>query len=375
MRKLTLILAALMANFAKCAANIPNDSILERYAAKMLMVGFRGDSVTSDHDAILYVRDLRVGGLILFDVDLTGSKTIGSRNITSKSRLKTMVSEIRKNDEGGELLIAIDQEGGRVCRLKTEYGFPPTVSAEEIGRRNDDNYTSQCAKSIASELAECGINLNLAPDVDILNPECPVIGKLHRSFSQNVDTITHCASIFIDEHRKLGVACAVKHFPGHGSSMSDSHYGLTDITATWNKDELIPFISLNSANRLQAIMTAHVFNRKIDKHNPITLSKKAITGLLRKKIGFEGVVITDDMYMQGITDNYSIEDAIVMTINAGADMLIVGNNIATGYESERPFRLVKIIVNAVKSGKIPFKRLAEANKRISELTKSLKGNQ
>ena len=353
------------------AADILPDSVLRRMAAKMLMVGFKGDSVTDGSDAARYVRDLKVGGIILFDVDLTGTAKIGSRNITSKERLTKMTADLRRY-AGGDLLIAVDQEGGMVRRLRPEYGYSPTVSQEYLGTVNCRDTTMKYARRMAREMRESGVNVNLAPLIDVnVNPECPVIGALHRSYSADTAVVADNAGWSIEAHHRNGVLCAVKHFPGHGSSASDSHYGLTDVTDTWQSYELAPFRGLIAAGKADMVMTAHIFQRRLDPDYPATLSKKIIDGVLRGQLGFDGVVLTDDMYMQGIIDNYDVEDAIVLAINAGADILVMGNNISTGYEPERPFRIVDMIVRAVKDGRIGQQRLVESNRRIDRLMEKL----
>ena len=353
------------------AADILPDSVLRRMAAKMLMVGFKGDSVTDGSDAARYVRDLKVGGIILFDVDLTGTAKIGSRNITSKERLTKMTADLRRY-AGGDLLIAVDQEGGMVRRLRPEYGYSPTVSQEYLGTVNCRDTTMKYAGRMAREMRESGVNVNLAPLIDVnVNPECPVIGALHRSYSADTAVVADNAGWSIEAHHRNGVLCAVKHFPGHGSSASDSHYGLTDVTDTWQSYELAPFRGLIAAGKTDMVMTAHIFQRRLDPDYPATLSKKIIDGVLRGQLGFDGVVLTDDMYMQGIIDNYDVEDAIVLAINAGADILVMGNNISTGYEPERPFRIVDMIVRAVKDGRIGQQRLVESNRRIDRLMEKL----
>ena len=370
MKNLSFLLLFITLAALQASAALP-DSTLRRYAAQMLMVGFKGDSITATSDAARYVRDLKVGGIILFDVDLTGSATIGSRNITTRERLKKLTSDLR-NYAGYDLLIAVDQEGGRVCRLKTEYGFSPTVSAEYLGSTDNRDTTSFYASKIAAEMAETGLNVNLAPDIDVnTNPECPVISKLHRSFSADTAVVTRNARWFIDEHHSRGILCAVKHFPGHGSATADSHYGLTDVTKTWQPSELAPFRELINEGEIDMVMTAHIFNRNIDKDYPATLSKAIIDGLLRHQLGYDGVVLTDDMYMQGIIDNYDIRHAIILAINAGADMLILGNNISTGYEPDRPFKIVNMIVDAVKNGEIDENRLIKSHERIERLKEKL----
>ena len=368
----TIIFVATAAtSFSAQKATLP-DSTLRQYAAKMLMVGFKGDSVTDSSDAARYVRDLKVGGIILFDVDLTGTAKIGSRNITSKERLTKMTADLQRY-AGGNLLIAIDQEGGMVRRLRPEYGYSQTVSQEYLGKINSRDTTMKYAERMAKEIKESGVNVNLAPLIDVnVNPECPVIGALHRSYSSDTAIVSNNAKWSIEAHHRNGVLCAVKHFPGHGSSASDSHYGLTDVTDTWQSYELAPFRELISSGKADMVMTAHIFQRNLDPEYLATLSKKIIDGVLRKQLGFEGVVLTDDMYMQGIIDNYKVEDAIVLAINAGADILVMGNNISTGYEPERPFHIVDMIVRAVKEGRIDQQRLIESNRRIDSLIDKLK---
>ena len=368
----TIIFVATAAtSFSAQKATLP-DSTLRQYAAKMLMVGFKGDSVTDSSDAARYVRDLKVGGIILFDVDLTGTAKIGSRNITSKERLTKMTADLQRY-AGGNLLIAIDQEGAIARRLRPEYGYSQTVSQEYLGKINSRDTTMKYAERMAKEIKESGVNVNLAPLIDVnVNPDCPVIGALHRSYSSDTAIVSNNAKWSIEAHHRNGVLCAVKHFPGHGSSASDSHYGLTDVTDTWQSYELAPFRELISSGKADMVMTAHIFQRNLDPEYPATLSKKIIDGVLRKQLGFEGVVLTDDMYMQGIIDNYKVEDAIVLAINAGADILVMGNNISTGYEPERPFHIVDMIVRAVKEGRIDQQRLIESNRRIDSLIDKLK---
>ncbi len=368
----TIIFVATAATSFSAQKDILPDSTLRQYAAKMLMVGFKGDSVTDSSDAARYVRDLKVGGIILFDVDLTGTAKIGSRNITSKERLTKMTADLQRY-AGGNLLIAIDQEGGMVRRLRPEYGYSQTVSQEYLGKINSRDTTMKYAERMAKEIKESGVNVNLAPLIDVnVNPDCPVIGALHRSYSSDTAIVSNNAKWSIEAHHRNGVLCAVKHFPGHGSSASDSHYGLTDVTDTWQSYELAPFRELISSGKVDMVMTAHIFQRNLDPEYPATLSKKIIDGVLRKQLGFEGVVLTDDMYMQGIIDNYKVEDAIVLAINAGADILVMGNNISTGYEPERPFHIVDMIVRAVKEGRIDQQRLIESNRRIDSLIDKLK---
>ena len=365
---LSLILTVISAGAVY--GQLPADSVLRRYAAQMLMVGFKGDSINDQSDAARYVRDLKVGAIVLFDVDLTGDATIGSRNVTSTGQLETLTKKLQSYADY-PLLIALDQEGGRVVRMKTQYGFRPIVSAKYLGETDNEDPTRFYGHRMGEDLHRYGVNINLAPVIDLDNPQCPAIGKLDRSYGASPTQVLRHTRWFIDEHHKQGVLCAVKHFPGHGSAISDSHWGFVDVTQTWNPQELIPFRKLINDGRVDLVMTAHIFNQKLDPDYPATLSRKTLDGLLRKKLGFDGVVVTDDMYMEGIINKYSIERALVLAINAGADLICVGNNINTGFEADRPFRLVDIIVAAVKRGEIPYARLLQSHNRIERLLQKL----
>lgn len=350
------------------SADVLSRDSVERLAARMLIVGFKGDSITPDNPVVSYLKDTKVGGIILFDIDLTGSRKLGSRNVTGRDQIKKLTDDLRQL-AGYPLLITADQEGGLVQRLKPQYGFEAVPSAKELGMTGSTDSTYRWSLVLAQQLKDAGIDLNLAPEVDVHRDDCPVIGQLDRAYSHNADSVAIHAEAAIDAFHALGIKATLKHFPGHGSATADSHYGLTDVTANWDERELIPFKRLIDSGMADAIMTAHIFNRKLDPDLPATLSKKIINQLLREKLGYTGVIITDDLYMQGIIDNYDIENALILAIDAGADMIIVGNNITTGFESDRPAKLVNIIADAVENGRIDVARLIEANQRIEQLTK------
>ena len=371
MKRILLTLAIALLAASSLFAQLPPDSVLRRYAAGMLMVGFKGDSVTEDCDAARYVRDLKVGALVLFDIDATGDATLGSRNITSKERLKKMTAQLHAWADY-PLLIATDQEGGRVARLKPQYGFLPTVTAEYLGTVDNEDTTRYYAARMSRELRECGVNINLAPVVDVLNHDCAAVGHYNRCYSTEPEVIVRHAEWFIDESRRQGVLCTLKHFPGHGNAIDDTHYGFVDVTDGWTPVELEPFRTLIAEGKADLIMTAHLFNRNIDEDYPATLSSKTLNDLLRGQMGFEGVLVTDDLYMQAIRNNYSIPTALELAINAGADLICAGNNISTGFEADRPFKLVDMIVTSVKEGRIPWERLQQSHDRLQQLQEKLK---
>lgn len=370
MKRIFTTLAIALLAAGSLMAQLPPDSVIRRYAAGMLMVGFKGDSVTEDCDAARYVRDLKVGALVLFDIDVTGDATLGSRNITSKERLSRMTAQLQAWADY-PLIIATDQEGGKVARLKPQYGFLPTVTAEHLGTIDNEDTTRYYASRLAREMREAGVNVNLAPVVDVLNHDCPAVGHYNRCYSTQTAVIARHAGWFIDESRRQGVLCTLKHFPGHGNAIDDSHYGFVDVTTRWSPTELEPFRQLIDAGKADLIMTAHLFNRQIDDEYPATLSAKTLNGLLRGELGYDGVVVTDDLYMQAIRNQYSIPTALELAINAGADLICVGNNISTGFEADRPFKLVDMIVNSVKQGRIPWERMEQSHQRLQRLQHKL----
>lgn len=348
---------------------LPADDVIRSKAARLLMVGFRGSEITPDNPVNGYLKDLGVGAIVLFDVDLTTSAQLGSRNITSPEQLKKLTSDIQAISRN-PILIAVDQEGGLVQRLKPAYGWEKLASAKEAGQGGEEAVRAQGALA-ARQLSEAGVNLNLAPVADLDYANCPAIGKIDRAYSANPAEVEKYCHIFMQEHAKQGIATTLKHFPGHGSAVNDTHRGFTDVTSTWHENELEPFKGLINSGDAEAIMTAHIFNKNLDPDYPASLSKKITTDLLREKLGFKGLIITDDLYMEAVKDNYPVEEFIVLAINSGADLLCIGNNLATGFEKDRPQLLTDIITKAVKRGKIPYQRILDANQHLDDMLAKL----
>ena len=334
---------------------------LEYKIGQMLLVGFRGTEITAGSPIAADIQERHIGGVILFEYDAPSQSR--PRNITSPQQLRALTEALQQASPD-TLLIAIDQEGGYVNRLKESYGFPPTVSAQYLGDTNDPCVTQLWAANTATNLFLMGINANFAPVVDLnVNPDCPVIGRIERSFSADPAVVAEHAGIFVEEHQRLHVRTVLKHFPGHGSSATDSHLGMTDVTETWSEIELQPYVDMLAAGRCDAVMTAHVFNRNLDPDWPATLSEEIIGGVLRGQIGFDGLVISDDMQMGAIVENYSFETAIERAINAGVDMLILSNN-GSVFNENIAAEAIAVIKDAVQAGRIPLQRIHEAYCRI-----------
>lgn len=341
---------------------------LEEMVGQMLMLGFRGTELSSDNPILADLRDRNLGGVVLFSQDVPSGG--GLRNIESPRQLADLTAALQEAATT-PLLVAVDEEGGKVARLGPDHGFPATRSAAELGRIDDVALTRTAAAEIASTLTAAGINLNLAPVVDLnTNPENPIIGALDRSFGASPDLVTRHAEAFIDSHHDRGLLTALKHFPGHGSSRADSHLGFVDVTDTWNRVELEPFRAIIAAGKADLVMVAHLFNRTLNPDYPASLSEATIGGLLRGQLGFQGIVISDDMEMGAITQNYGFEDALRLAINAGNDILVFGNNL-TSFDPELGRRAFDTILRLVRSGDISPDRITEAHARLTALKRDL----
>jgi beta-N-acetylhexosaminidase len=338
---------------------------LRTMIGQMLLVGFRGTTAASAISVLEDIRQHALGGVVLFSVDQpTGSPT---RNIESPSQVAALTAALQAAalDAGPRLplVISVDEEGGRVARLDPAHGFRATESAAALGARDDPAYTEVAAARIAAILAAAGINLNLAPVVDLnVNPDNPIIGALDRSFSADPDIVTSQAEAFVRGHHELQVLTTLKHFPGHGSSTGDTHLGVVDVTDTWSEVELAPFGALVQGGLADAVLTAHVFNASLDPEHPATLSRTTITGILRERLGFDGVVLSDDMQMGAIRDAYGYEDAVKLAINAGVDILTIANQQV--FEAGIVESTIDLVAGMVEAGEVTEARIRESWRRI-----------
>lgn len=340
------------------------DASFEVKIGQMLMLGFQGSVVGEDQSIIDALRDLHVGAVVLFDIDLSTRRS-RPRNIVAPEQVAQLTADLQTLATL-PLLISIDQEGGVINRLKPEYGFPATLSHAALGERNDPEFTRAQAGVIAQTLADVGINLNLAPVVDVrVNPNSPIIARVERSFSADPQVVATHAEAYIDAHHARGIKCTLKHFPGHGSALGDTHLGFTDVTNTWSEAELVPYRELISKGKADAVMTAHIFNSKLDPELPATLSPAIITGLLRQELGFDGVVISDDIQMRGITDLFKVEKAIELAIVAGVDIIAVANNVT--YSGTIAETFVTTVMRMLDEGVIDEARIDRSYQRVLRL--------
>lgn len=326
----------------------------------MLIVGFDESYVKPSSQIVTDMQQYDLGGVILFDRFYNDKKR--TKNILSPYQLKKLTQHLNYFSKQ-PLFIAVDQEGGKVARLKSKYGFLEIPSANAIShlplKKAKKIYNDQ-----AQMLENAGINVNFAPVIDLsINPDNKVIVGLKRSYGSDPQKVTQYAQTMIDAQTKHNIISVLKHFPGHGSSLGDSHKGFVDISDTWSKKELEPYTILINKHKADAIMTAHVFNAHLDNKYPATLSYKINTELLRNKMHFSGVIISDDMQMKAISANYSLRSAVTLAINSGVDMLLFGNQLAHNSIQE----IVDTIFEQVKKKKIPLERIIESNQRIANL--------
>ena len=311
---------------------------------KLVILGFTGQSVTSELRSIGKTFDL--GGVILFN-----------RNVESPFQIANLAHEVISLSTEWPPWVSIDQEGGRVARLAAPFTRWPPMSA--LGHSQDIDLAKRFSKALSQELSAVGITLNYAPVLDVnTNPDNPVIGD--RAFSDEVERVSKFGIAVIEGLQAGGVAACGKHFPGHGDTVSDSHFDLPVVDRPADdlvQIEMHPFRAASSCG-VATMMTAHVIYREIDEMIPATLSKKILTDVLREDLGFKGLLISDDMEMKAITRIRSIEDAAVEAIAAGCDMVLL-----CGGDVDLQIAVIEALIDAVEKKVISQSRLEEALSR------------
>ncbi len=341
----------------------PLKPTLDELIGEMIIFGIDGTQLSQTPAVKKYLAAGNLGGIILYE------KNIAKTN--SKVTLKTLCNEIQ-TQSNKTVFIGIDQEGGTVNRLKTKYGFPKSVTAKYLGELNNVDSSKAYAQTMAKTIKELGINVNFTPCVDLCsNPNNPIIAKYGRCYSDNPQIVATHAGIFSETLFENNILPVLKHFPGHGSSKGDTHLGMADVTEVWTENELVPYRALIKKDLAQAIMSAHIINAKLDPDTlPSTLSKPILTGMLRNDLGFKGVIFSDDMQMRAISDHYGLENAILMAVNAGIDVLMFSGNIP-GTETPTIERVFSTFNKLIEDGKISEKRLLESYERIQAVKSKL----
>ena len=287
------------------------------------MVGFRGATLDQAPWLRIALAETGLAGVILFDRD---QSTGGPRNVVSPDQVTALVDDLRAAAGTRTIIVSIDQEGGVVTRLSPAHGFPEVASEADIGAAGDVAAARTWGDGIARTLASVGINLNFAPVVDLdVNPTSPAIGALDRSFSADPDIVVAMATAEIEAHRAAGVRTTLKHFPGIGSSTTNTDFGVADVTNTWTRGELEPFQRLIDTGTADLVMAGHVVNGQLDPDLPASLSKPIVTDLLRGELGWTGPVVTDDLQAAAIDEAFGFDEAVVLALDAGNDILLFAN--------------------------------------------------
>ncbi len=326
-------------------------SSIRRDIGQLLIGALPGKAVPPELRSL--AREFQLGGITLF-----------RHNIEAPEQVAELTYDLQSLAAGLPLWIAIDQEGGRVARLRAPFTeWPPMAT---LGRSGDVALAGRFAAAMAAELKAVGISLDFAPVLDILtNPKNPVIGD--RALADTADSVARLGAAIVRGLQDNGVAACGKHFPGHGDTSVDSHYGLPIVEHPPDRItrvELVPFREAIKAG-VATIMTAHVLVPSIDEHKPATLSRRIVYHMLRDELGFEGVILSDDLEMKALADSYSVGDAAIEAIAAGCDGVLICRNAPhterdPGKDVEVQAQALEALVHAVEDGRIPYKRLEDA---------------
>ncbi|MGJ8527595.1 glycoside hydrolase family 3 N-terminal domain-containing protein [Maritalea sp.] len=338
---------------------------IREMAGQMIMIGFPHDKAGSDSHKRLaaLVKAGQIGGVMYLKF-----------NVKSLAEVTKMNRALNSAGAKFSPLIAIDQEGGVVERLTSSVGFTEIPKAREVALGMNKDGATELYSDLAKRMAKLGFNVNFGPVVDVIvNKNNPIIAKYGRSYSSRTDIVTKFAEAFIDGHHKAGLLTSLKHFPGHGSSAGDSHLGFVDITKSWTKAEYEPFEALIANNKADMIMAGHLYHKGFVQDGegqvPASLSSVALTTVLRQGMGFDGVVISDDMEMGAITKHYGFEDAIIRAVRAGNDILLFSNTIKPSLGL--PERILSVLEKEAARDPIFAQRISQSYQRVVAMKSKL----
>jgi len=317
---------------------------LRRQVGQLLIAGFGGQEIPVELKAI--AREFGLGGVILF-----------ARNIAEPEQVAQLSYDAACLTPDSPPWVSVDQEGGRVARLKAPFTeWPPMAT---LGRSGDEKLAQRFARALASELRAVGITLDYAPVLDVYtNPKNAVIGD--RAISEHAGEVARLGAAMVRAMQEEGLAACGKHFPGHGDTTADSHVELPLVEhppERLREVEFLPFEAAIDAG-VAAIMTAHVLVPALDEQQPATLSRRIVTGILRDELGFEGLILSDDLEMKAIRASRSIPDAAVLAITAGCDGVLV-----CGADHHAQAAALEALIHAVEAQQLPVTAVESALKR------------
>lgn len=342
---------------------------LDAMIGAMIMCGFREPALHSQSPILRLIASGRLGHVILFDRDVT---TKGLRNIRNKEQLQRLTTALQ-TAAPRPMLIALDQEGGLVSRLKPERGFLPLEDAKSMGTKSPA-YTQGKARATARELRQCGINLDLAPVADVETNTAQLtsrLGRQKRCFGTDTQTVSAHVRAFAQGLLAEGILPTLKHFPGLGCAGKDTHLGQVDAGACYKADrDLLPFRQAIANGWPGLVMVSHAIVPVLSQDGlPATLSPAIVTGLLRHQLGFQGVVISDDLDMGAITTRFDRKKSIELAVLAGCDILLFGNNIL--WNPDLPDVVFTSMKELVAENRISKARIKESWVRIQKLLATL----
>ncbi len=352
--KLFFILSFVTLVVLSCKKQEPS---MDEMIGQMLIVGVGKED--NFKTVVNQTKNGEIGGVIFFARDITDPQDISSKITRLKSASTKHIP-----------FIAIDQEGGAVARINSQNGFSDFQSPYDVASTKTLKDAYSYYFYMAQTLKNTGFNLNFAPCVDLAVNKNSIIAKRGRAFGKNAQVVSEYAKMFSDAHHQNKVATSLKHFPGHGSPTGDTHLGLVDATKTWKQTELSPYKTLlKNPSPLQTVMVSHIFNTNWDEQYPASLSKNVAGKMLREDLKFSGVIVTDDLDMGAVKDNYTLDEIVINTINAGSDIMIFSNFNKT--DLLLPKKVRKIVKRAIKNGKIAPGRIEQSYNRIMELKKQI----
>ena len=354
---------------------------LEEKIGQLIVAGFHGTSPDdpSVKKFMAQVGQGKIGGTILFRY-----------NIETPAQVKELTGALQGAVTGLPLFVFVDQEGGKVQRLEPGKGFENFLSAKAVAQTLSREEALGYYQAMGKVLGEAGFNFDFAPCVDLDgDPPCPVIGGIERSYSRDAEQVASFAGAMMAGLGQEKIFNCLKHYPGHGRALGDTHTGLVDITATWSEEELAPYKALIQKGGADGVMTAHVIHGKEDPDTPASFSKKWMRRL-REDLGFTGLVIPDDLHMGAILHRYSLEEIVVRGLNAGLDFLLFSNNPLAAQaqgirhdehsslsggagvpDEDLADKIISIVLAAVSKGSLSMDRIDQAYGRVTALKNKL----
>lgn len=329
---------------------------------QMLMLGFAGDTADAPGARTLaaHIAARRVGGVCFL-----------GHNVRSRSGVLGLTALFNAAGGPNGVLVAIDHEGGAVQRLGPKLGYPYLPGARAVAAQLDPASARALYRDAAKQVRAAGFNLNLAPVVDLgFEPRNPPVTKWGRAFGADGPTVSRYASAFLLGCRDAGLLATIKHFPGHGSTLIDSHNQPVDVTTTWRDDELTPYRTLSRAGVVDVVMTGHLVHRTLTDGEPATLSHKAVTVVLRGAVGHQGVVMTDDLDMAAIRSGYGAKAALIKAVAAGHDLVLMSNSLQP--DPDLPIAAIGWIREGLADGRIAPDQIRNSGARIAAMKSRLR---